>query len=97
MGIVTRFIPGFTPSATPDPDITLDEFFDPQFMVHHTQFPSFEAFCEHSPWVISGPSDIDRIPRERLDSYVARTTSFETWQEMRNRAAGREIRDRLLL
>ena len=81
----------------PEPDVTLDEFFDPEFMARHTQFSTFNEFCEQSPWIIEGPSDLDPIPRERLDRYVARTTAFDSWRRMRNRAAGREIRDRLLL
>ena len=82
---------------TREPDVTLEEFFDPEFMDRHTRFSSFSEFWEHGPWSLEGPSDLEQIPEEQLDSYVARTTTFDTWRRMRNRAADREIRDRLMV
>ena len=79
------------------PDVELGEFFDPAFMAEYTQFDSFEAFCAQSPWTIEDREDLGRVPTAELDRYVRRTTRFDRWVEMRNRAAGREVRRRLLL
>lgn len=79
----------------PDPDVTLEEFFTPEFMAEYTRFESFSAFCTASPWSIDDQSDIDRIPRNELDRFVDRTTEFDGWVMMRNGAGYREIEERL--
>jgi len=81
----------------PDPDVRLGEFFAPAFMQEYTQFESFSAFCAASPWAIETRDDLDDLPPADLDRYVDRTTQFDSWVRMRNRAAVREIRERLLL
>ncbi len=81
----------------PDPEVGLDEFFDPAFLARHSQFSSFDEFAKESPWTITEWSDIDEIAAEDLDTFVAETTEFESWRQLRNRAAGRELRDRLLV
>ena len=72
-----------------------DEFFSEEFMRSHTQFDSFHAFHRESPWDIDEGSSMDELPAERLDGYVAETTAFETWEEMKTRAAQAEILDQL--
>ena len=84
-------------SDAPEPDVALAEFFPPDFMDEHTRFGSFAEFCDESPWEIDERADLASIPSDELDRYVDRTTQFETWDEMRNRAAVREITDRLLV
>lgn len=88
---VTTLVP-----EDPDPDVRLGEFFSPDFMAEYTRFESFSAFCAASPWAIEGREDLDDLPSRELDRYVARTTQFESWVAMRNRAAVREIRERFL-
>lgn len=72
-----------------------DEFFSEEFMRSHTQFDSFHAFYRESPWTLDEKCSIDELPNERLDAYVAGTTEFETWEEMKTRAAQEEIFDQL--
>lgn len=73
------------------------EFFDPAFMREHTQFETFAAFRAESPWDADEPGDVEDVPTDELDAYVARTTEFETWLAMRNEAAERAVIDRLML
>lgn len=87
-------------SAFPDaltPDVELGDFFDPAFMEEYTQFDTFEGFCAESPWRIEDDEDLGDVSTAELDRYVRRTTQFDRWVAMRNRAAGREIRSRLLV
>ena len=95
-GSVGAVLPSVT-SDEPDPDVTLHEFFGPDFMAEYTSFDSFDAFVAASPWSIEDGDDLDRVPSAELDRYVRRTTEFDGWVAMRNRAAGREVRERLLL
>lgn len=88
------------PSALPDdpnPDVEPGSFFDPAFMREFTEFGTFEEFCAESPWDVEGSEDLVEVSTAELDKFVSRTTRFDRWVAMRNRAASREIRDRLLL
>lgn len=81
----------------PDPGVTLEEFFDPEFMADHSQFSSFKEFREESPWTITEWADFDEIDTAALDRFVAETTTFDNWRQLRNSAAAREARERLLV
>lgn len=78
-------------------DTSLNEFFDPELMEEYTDFGSFDEFCEECPWEINAPCDIGQIRRAELDRHVRRTTRFDSWLAMQNRAAEREIYDLLLI
>lgn len=80
----------------PTPDVEPGEFFDPAFMEEHTEFETFDAFCAESPWQIDDRGDLARVSTAELDRFVRRTTRFDRWVAMRNRAAEREVRSRLL-
>lgn len=73
-----------------------DEFFADPFMADHTEFGSFTAFCEHSPWSLEEPREIRHVDRQRLDTYVADTTEFESWEAMKTQAAEEEIVDQVV-
>lgn len=73
-----------------------DAFFSRPFMHDHTDFESFAAFCEQSPWALDERSDIRDVPRDQLDAYVADRTDFETWEDMKTGAAEEEIIDQIV-
>ena len=73
-----------------------DALFSHPFMDNHTEFTSFAAFCEESPWVLDNRSDIQNVPREQLNDYVATTTDFESWEGMKTQAAEEEIIDQII-
>jgi len=75
--------------------IQSDTFFSQPFMDDHTEFDSFAAFCEQSPWTLEQESDVQDVPRNRLDDYVADRTDFETWEGMKTQAAEERIIDRI--
>ncbi|ODR80787.1 hypothetical protein BG842_23715 [Haladaptatus sp. W1] len=73
-----------------------DEFFSKEFMRTHTQYDSFRAFYRGGSWDLDEAGDMDELPNDRLDGYVAETTEFETWEEMKTAAAEEEILDQLV-
>lgn len=76
--------------------VQTDTFFSGEFMDAHTEFDSFAAFCDRSPRPLDDVGDVQDLPRERLDEYVAATTEFESWEEMKTGAAEEAIIDRVV-
>jgi len=76
--------------------VQTDTFFSGAFMNAHTEFDSFAAFCERGPWALDDIDDVQDLPRDRLDEYVAATTEFESWEEMKTQAAEEAIIDRVV-
>ncbi|MFC7127976.1 hypothetical protein [Haloferax chudinovii] len=68
-----------------------DAFFSQPFMSDHTEFDSFAAFCEQSPWTLDDVSDVQNVSRDQLNGYIDATTDFETWEEMKTRAAEEDL------
>ncbi|WP_430639490.1 hypothetical protein [Haloferax volcanii] len=73
-----------------------DDFFSHPFMRDHTEFDSFDAFCEQSPWTFDDAADVRNVSRDRLNEYIVATTDFETWEGMKTQAAEEEIIDQLV-
>jgi hypothetical protein len=73
-----------------------DAFFSQSFMRDHTEFDSFAAFCTQSPWPLDDVSEIQDVAHDQLDEYIAATTDFETWEEMKTQAAEEEIIDQVV-
>ncbi|WP_226041062.1 hypothetical protein [Natrinema sp. DC36] len=76
--------------------VSFSEFFSDAFMRDHTQFDSFAAFCEASPWSLEESRDIQHVDRQQLDAYVADATAFENWDAMKTQAAEAEIIERVV-
>lgn len=81
----------------PSPSVDLGEFFSPQFMQQYSEFSTFAEFRNTCPWDFTHRDDIDAIPPPALDQFVTRTTGFDSWRAMRNRAAELELRQQFLL
>lgn len=62
--------------------IRIDDLFSSQFMQHNTAFESIESFFTNSPWDPDCEQDVASIPEATLDAYVARHSTFDSWQEM---------------
>ncbi|MDS0282318.1 hypothetical protein [Haloarcula onubensis] len=76
--------------------VSSDAFFSEPFMRNHTEFDSFVAFYEHAPWSLTEPTDVQGVPRQALNDYVAATTDFESWEAMKTQAAEEEIIDQVV-
>lgn len=67
------------------------EFHSSDFMQETTRFDTFDDFRHHSPWNMRTWAEIQEIPEPALNSYVAETTRFDSWNEMTSDAAARKI------
>lgn len=70
-------------------EVPMAELFTPNFMQNYTDFESFEAFLERSPWTVETQSDFETIPAGELDAYVRERTGFDSWETMLS-VGGRE-------
>jgi hypothetical protein len=69
------------------------EFLTPSFVRRHTDFHSLEALCRASPADRDTPGAIERLPPEERDSFVARRSAFDSWAELKRRAARAELHE----
>jgi hypothetical protein len=72
-----------------------DRFYPRRFIQESTQFDSFGEFHQQSPWEMETWDEIQQIPSTQLDVYVANTTQFDSWEEMKSQAATRNLWTRL--
>lgn len=56
------------------------------FMRRYTDFTSYEAFFDESPWAWDTPRLFQAIPDDALSAYVADHTHFSSWREMEDKA-----------
>ncbi len=63
----------------------------PAFVRRYTKFDSVEKFCEASPSDDATLGSVQRLSADERDAFVARTTDFETWGEMKERAAVEDL------
>ncbi|QSG14401.1 hypothetical protein [Halapricum desulfuricans] len=61
------------------------------FIRRRTQFGSVDEFCAASPCDDATIGDIQGLPTDERDAFVARTTDFETWAEMKDSAAVEDL------
>ncbi|GAD51626.1 hypothetical protein MBEHAL_0386 [Halarchaeum acidiphilum MH1-52-1] len=73
-----------------------DAFFSKPFMREHTEYGTFGAFRADAPLDFDVPLDESTTRRRRADRFVSDVSDFETWEEMKTRAAHEEILDQLL-
>lgn len=68
-----------------------DSFYPRRFIQESTQFDSFGEFHQQSPWEMETWDEIQQIPSTQLDVYVADSTQFDSWEEMKSQAATRNL------
>jgi len=61
------------------------------FIRHHTQFDSVDEFCEDCPCEDDTIRGVQRLSDDERDAFVARTTDFQTWAEMKQTAAVEDL------
>ncbi|SEA20627.1 hypothetical protein SAMN04488065_2248 [Haloplanus vescus] len=64
-----------------------DTFFSDSFIQHHTEFESYDAFCRACPGEQDTIGAIQRLSADERDEFVAATTEFDTWADMKERSA----------
>ncbi|WP_459191189.1 hypothetical protein [Halosimplex sp. J119] len=56
------------------------------FIQRHTRFRSLDAFCEASPSEGNGLAAVLRLDAEERDRFVAASSEFHDWSELRRTA-----------
>ena len=69
--------------------------FDSEFMSSYTEFSSLYQFLVQSPWEVLSIAELEKIPANPRDAYIAEHTAFADFGEMRW-VAHTEWVDRLL-
>jgi len=62
--------------------IPFADLFPSGFMHQYTQFDTIDELLSSGGFEINSPDDYEAIPDEDIDSHVAKTTKFDSWQEM---------------
>jgi len=62
--------------------VSVPDLFTDPFMQAHTEYPTIEAFVRHSPLDSSPSHDDARVSREAIEAYIARSSEFDSWENM---------------
>jgi len=62
--------------------IPFTELFTSEFMHQYTQFDSIEELLSSGGFEVNSEDDYEAIPDEDIDAYVAKTTKFDSWEQM---------------
>ena len=65
----------------------LGELFPPSFMQKHTKFMDIEAMLKAGGFLVNSIENFKSIPVDQLDSFVAHSTKFQSWEAMQEIAA----------
>jgi hypothetical protein len=65
----------------------LSELLNNDFIAKHSSFASFDELLESSPFKVESKEDFEAIPDAEWDTYIAASTSFESWEKMQHEAA----------
>lgn len=64
--------------------IPLNHLFPMGFMLKYTSFSSIFDFIEKFPYKVQAAAEIDALPKDEIDSFISKHTSFETWESMQS-------------
>ena len=78
-------------------ELSLPELFPPRFMSRHTSFQTIDEMMDASEFPTGSAEDFAAIPDDEWDRYVAETTQFSDWDEMKGAAAKEWASARLAL
>jgi|AntDeeMinimDraft_4_1070355.scaffolds.fasta_scaffold06649_2 hypothetical protein len=67
-------------------EVPIVDLFTDDFMEAHTDFGSLDEFFEQSPWEVESEQDIEAIPQDEMDDYVAENTDFPHTDGMTSKA-----------
>ena len=67
-------------------DVNIEEVFDIKFMRKYTTYDDFDAFLVGGGFKVESQQDFEELPEDQLDSYIQRTTKFDSWQSMLSEA-----------
>ncbi len=75
--------------------IPISEIFPDEFMLLNTDFDSIGSMFEASGFTIRSSGDLEAVPPDEWNAFVARRTRFSSWGEMKAAAMKRYVGSRL--
>lgn len=81
--------------ATKPRNMPLTDLFTPAFMRNYTNFTSFDALLEAGGFRIKSQKDFDAIPDAKLNKHIAKTTKFNSFDDMLQKAYERYLNRKL--
>lgn len=76
-------------------NMPLTDLFTPAFMRNYTNFTSFDALLEAGGFCVKSQKDFDAIPDAKLDRHIAKTTKFNSFDDMLQKAYERYLERKL--
>lgn len=69
-----------------------DDLFNEAFMKKHSSFDSFEKFIDECPLEVVSQEQFDELQdSDEFNEYVAKETTFESWEDMVQNAGFEQI------
>lgn len=67
-------------------EIKLTELMSPSFVSGCSKFATIEDLFDASGFVVESPADFAAIPDEAWEEFIVENTSFNSWNEMQQKA-----------
>jgi hypothetical protein len=67
-------------------NIPFDKLFNSSFMGSYTQYSNIYEFFKEGGFKIETQKDFEKLPEEKLDKQVRKSTRFSSWNEMLTKA-----------
>jgi len=64
----------------------LGDLFPPGFMQKHSEFSDIEAMLKAAGLPVKSTEELKAIPSDQLNTFVARSTKFQSWDAMQETA-----------
>jgi len=75
--------------------VSLAELFPPSFMRSRTDFQTIDEMVDASDFQVESAEDLDSIPEDEWDRFVADRTEFESWKDMQGAAVEEWVASKL--
>lgn len=66
--------------------VSFDDLFTSEFMWKYTNFSSLDELLNAGNFKVQSQEDFESIPENELDSHIASTTKFKSWENMLSEA-----------
>lgn len=76
--------------------VSLADLLSPTFISQHTKFSNLDELFESGGFKFESLEEFESIPDEDLDNHIKSNSSFPTFQDMYQTAAGEYIKSQLL-
>ncbi len=63
-------------------NVSFDELFTQSFMQNCSSFSSIYDLLKAGGFKVTCQKDFDKIPDSKLDNYIAKCTTYDSWEDM---------------